>query len=184
MTASDPRNLFGGLRAGFRDRPLAALSATLFLILACWSWSLWRAHGSLRGLLAEREKEFNKLSAVVMRVEELEAGAAAVRARMNVARDLRGIQERTPGLLMDLHRAMPKGARLETLEAAASNDWRAIDVRLTLSVPREAPVARWAAVFASTAASKAQGKFLDVVIVSSPTLRGERRVSIAMRHSR
>lgn len=70
--------------------------------------------------LAEAESEFVKLEAIVKQVEELEAKARAVKARLDVIQDLLRSRPFNPVFMTRLQQAVGEGVWLATLSASGT----------------------------------------------------------------
>ena len=103
-----------------RQRQLAmqasVLGGVLAVMLVFVSLFHWYGLARLKGRLAENELEFQRLSEIVKRVEDLEKAAAAVRARLGVVEGLLKGRSFYPIFMSDFARSVPSGVRVASMQ--------------------------------------------------------------------
>lgn len=87
----------------------------LVLVMAGVSFSHYYTNVKLEKQLAEKNNQLSKLEKIVKQVEALETQARAVRARLNVIKDLLSARELYPGFMTEVIKTFPAGVWLTSL---------------------------------------------------------------------
>ena len=116
----------------------ASVVAVFFLVV---SFSHYYTGVKLVRRQVEAEAEFKRLEAIVKQVEELEAAAKAVHARLDVIKDLLMARPFYPRFMTELLAALGDGVYLTTLAISGSTGELAVSLNCTASSPEAAT--RW-----------------------------------------
>ncbi|MEE8425001.1 MAG: PilN domain-containing protein [Elusimicrobiota bacterium] len=120
----------------------------LVLVLAGVSFSHYYTNVKLEKQLAEKNSQLSKLEKIVKQVEALEAQARAVRARLNVIKDLLSARELYPGFMTEVIKTFPAGVWLTTL--GTSSEGTGLAVRMGSKAKAPEDVSEWLRTLASS----------------------------------
>lgn len=93
---------------------------------------------TLETRLVEAEAEFKRLEAIVKQVEELEAKAKAVKARLDVIQDLLVSRQFYPRFMTELLKNLGEGVWVQTLGATGSTNELTVTMTCQATAPESA----------------------------------------------
>jgi type IV pilus assembly protein PilN len=126
-----------------RQRGIQASAAVglLGVVLLVVSMSHYYKSVRLEKILKEDQAKFDKLQAIVAKVEELERTVQAVRSRLNVMQDLLVNRPLYPRFMEDLLRTLPPGVWLTGMTSTA--DGNGLKVGMSSKALTSEDVAQW-----------------------------------------
>lgn len=120
----------------------------LVVILAGISFSHYYANAKVQQELTTKKDQLKKLEKIVKQVEALETQARAVRARLNVIKDLLKARELYPRFMTEVLKTFPAGVWITNMGTSQSGTGLAVSMSSKARAPED--VSEWLRILAAS----------------------------------
>jgi type IV pilus assembly protein PilN len=139
-----PQEILAKAEQKQRSLQAAFIGAVLLVVIGLISAGHYYRLSRLESKLAVDQATLKRLQVIVTKVEELEATAAALRARLNVITDLLRGRPLYPYFMSDFVRTVPSGVRVKSMSTTGGGSAAGpITLSMTAEAVRQGDIAEW-----------------------------------------